>query len=78
VGTIENINTKAEVFVISSADANDLYGQSIFVDSNTLILKFNKEIRFRDLAVGDKVVVVGSRDAGLFMAETVLIISAEK
>lgn len=77
IGTIGEINERAGVIVLDDLDDGSRNSLGIYVDDSR-ILKFGDDIRFRDLEVGDRVIVTGTAESYRFLAETILVIGATK
>ncbi|NLL17984.1 MAG: S-layer homology domain-containing protein [Clostridia bacterium] len=79
IGTIGEINTKAQVLVLDDPEEQTRFNVGIYVDDRyTRIIKLGDDIDFEDLAVGDRIIVVGKAESYRFLADTILVISAAR
>lgn len=79
IGTIGEINDDAYVLVLDDLEEQTRFGVGVYVDErDTRIIKFGDDIRFRQLNLGDRVIVVGRAESYRFLAETILVIGAAR
>lgn len=79
IGTIKEIKGREKVLVLEDLEENSRFGLGVYVDDrNTIIIKFGWESDLDDLAVGDRIFVVGRADSYRFLAETIVVISGAR
>ncbi|WP_366923761.1 S-layer homology domain-containing protein [Metallumcola ferriviriculae] len=72
MGEIENINDDAEVIIFKDNNT------PIYLNDDTVIIKFGEEARLRHLNTGDEVFAVGIFKSGILEADTIVVIAATK
>lgn len=76
IGTVKEIRKKEQVLVLEDLEDNARFGLGVYVDKrDTIIIKFGWESDLDDLAVGDRVFVLGRAESYRFLAETIVVIS---
>jgi len=72
LGTVEYVNTDVEVITIKESNTNAL--RQINIDADTRIVNSSGTRRYlRHIDVGDRLVVFGRSELGVFIADTIII-----
>lgn len=73
IGEIENVNTDAEVIILKDSNKPPIY-----LNDETIILKFGEEESLRRLDAGDEIIAVGIIKSGILEANTIVVLAATK
>lgn len=76
-GVVEYVVENANVIVISTISDGAVASQTkeIHVTGRTLFVKGQSTIDFEDVKTGDRVIAVGSRATGIFIADTIVVLT---
>lgn len=77
-GVVDYVVESADVLVISPLGGETLASREIHVTAGTLFVRGDDLIDFDDLEPGDRVIAVGSRATGIFVARVVMVLTVRE